>query len=1241
MGTIACKALRLGGAALSIIGVAVALSAPASAEVPDFVLRMPQAPVLPGLGSGAGQTNNPRGVAANQTNGHVYVSDLVNNRINEYTAWGLFVKSWGWDVAPEGAAGDTASDQLEVCGPASPEAEPPAGLCQAGEAGPGKGQLNWPMGLALDPSGNVYVFEFFNRRVQKFDPAGNFLLMFGGDVNQTKVELGGAPPEQRNVCQAGTGDLCQAGISGSEPSQLDRTLGDFIAYSPNEGGTILVGDKGGIQVFDLNGNYLKTIAFEGALGTLAGRQVNGLDVDKDASIYLTLDTTEDIYKLSQSGEPLDPGKPGASSFQAENPLGAAVDLRGSVYAIDDPTGDGEAPRILRYTATGAKVLPTDAEEKAKKPFPERPPDARLTVIATNFCAGSDEPGSLYVGFFNSGSPAVSYVDAYGTGPVGCESPPPVPPIIGEQFATFVGREEATVRALINPRFWQDATHYLEYGTAPCSEGGCPNEAPVPPALLTNRAVNAFVPTVGVVLEGLSPSTTYHYRFVTQSSGGGPVFGIDPDGSGLLEPDESNGVEATFTTHAVKASVAPCPNHAFRVGAGASLPDCRAYEMVSPLDKGNADVALGIARNNSVYRLFEVNQSALAGERFTFTAATAFGDAQSAPFASQYLAERGVAGWGSKTISPPRTEPGVAVTLNFGAEFQGFSEDLCRSWFRLYSVAPLTADAVAKYPNLYRRDNCAESAMYTALTSKEPPNRTPDQYTSLLIKGFSADGSHAIFTASDALLPDAPVLKGEVSLLYEHTPGGLRFVCYLPSGKPISESCSAGIKVGSTVADTSPLRNAISADGSRIFFTAYNGTGVSGSNPGRLFVRIGGRETVAVSGTVSPEPAFFWRAAGDGSKVIFSFIGGVHKGELYEFDVDAREADLIAKGVEGSMGASEDLSRTYFASTEDLDGSGPASVGVHNFYLHEVDPGGGVGSSRFVMALPAVDVSPLGTGLSIPPVRPISLVPAMRAARVTPDGLHATFMSAASPTPTGYDNRDAETGKAVIEVYRYDAASEELLCVSCNPTGARPAAGNADGFLAAARIQGWEANHHAPRVISDDGSRVFFESHEALVPEDSNGTWDVYQWEEPGKGTCTTARDTYSDLTGGCVDLISSGQSPARSLFLDADPSGDNVFFGTQSSLVGSDYGLNDVYVARVEGGFPEPVKESECEGESCPNPSAPPPLTTPSSEAFEGPGDKTKRKCPKGKRRVVRKGKALCVKKHHKRQKRHQKGSGR
>ena len=161
------------------------------------------------------------------------------------------------------------------------------------------------------------------------------------------------------------------------------------------------------------------------------------------------------------------------------------------------------------------------------------------------------------------------------------------------------------------------------------------------------------------------------------------------------------------------------------------------------------------------------------------------------------------------------------------------------------------------------------------------------------------------------------------------------------------------------------------------------------------------------------------------------------------------------------------------------------------------------------------------------------------------------------------------------------------------------------------------------MLSDDGQRVFFESFDKLVTRDTNGALDVYQWEANGKGNCTEA--------GGCVQLISNGQSPQGSEFVDADPTGNNVFFSTNSSLLPQDPGLIDIYAARVGGGFPQPPPPlPPCEGEACQRPAPAPNDPTPSSASFVGPGNPAAKKpkpCGKGKQKVKKGGKTRCVKK--------------
>lgn len=247
-------------------------------------------------------------------------------------------------------------------------------------------------------------------------------------------------------------------------------------------------------------------------------------------------------------------------------------------------------------------------------------------------------------------------------------------------------------------------------------------------------------------------------------------------------------------------------------------------------------------------------------------------------------------------------------------------------------------------------------------------------------------------------------------------------------------------------------------------------------------------------------------------------------------------------------------------------------------------------------------------------------------RSSPDGRYLAFMS--SRSLTGYDNRDLHSGKPDEEVFLYDSQTEGLSCVSCNPTGARP-----NGLFDRAGFPGPLVDHHAiwseksiagllpgwnesnvrigvsqPRYLSDSG-RMFFDSSDALVPQDTNSVMDVYQYEPPGVGDCTTASKTYSPASGGCVNAISSGASKEESALLDASETGNEVFFITASRLVSSDIdGSLDVYDAHVCTGSspcppPPPAPSQACEGDACQNSTGPPNDATPASLTYKGPGN--------------------------------------
>jgi hypothetical protein len=197
--------------------------------------------------------------------------------------------------------------------------------------------------------------------------------------------------------------------------------------------------------------------------------------------------------------------------------------------------------------------------------------------------------------------------------------------------------------------------------------------------------------------------------------------------------------------------------------------------------------------------------------------------------------------------------------------------------------------------------------------------------------------------------------------------------------------------------------------------------------------------------------------------------------------------------------------------------------------------------------------------------------------------------------------------------------------------------------------GYDLNQ--PRYLSD-GGRLFFDSSDALVPQDVNGNEDVYEYEPAGftntegKVQCTSASLHYSERSGGCVGLVSSGEATGESAFLDASETGGDVFFLTSGRLSSQDYDTAlDVYDAH------ECTSTSPClsapaavappcdTGDSCKAAPSPQPAIfgAPASATFNGTGNVapsppavTKRtvKCPKGKK--LSRGKCVKAKTKHK-----------
>ena len=1048
--------------------------------------------------------------------------------------------------------------------------------------------------------------------------------MVGGKVNKTKVkereeQEANAEPvtvteAEENLCTAASGDICGAGISGTGDGQFKFPT----AINVNEldsSGAIFIGDENRILEFGEDGIYQGDIPLPGAGLTEA------LAVAPDHSLYaISQNITE---KISNGKELVDttvvreigPGGEEIRRLKGQwegrviplNPQALAVDTEENVYVagtviyeVPSPK-EGEPPlfepveEIITFEAGGDLI----SFETDKAGFGAPTDDSELFNLATNVVEGTIEPGEVLVAHFFNGSgfgkPSLSYVRSYGR-PFALKQGPPV---VEDQYTTSVASSEATVEGLINPKFTTDTIYQVEYGANPCEPGTCESVAPVAPAQLGGSA-NTGIATGPVTLSGLQPATTYYFRFraeneVTDEEESGPVYGE----------------EGTFRTFAASVPPEPCPNDFLRLGPAKELPDCRAYEMVSPLDKEGGRIQ---ALRNVVGYPATLEQGAAAGDGLTYSSYRAFADPDSSPYTSQYLTRRTSSGWSSEPISPPRE--GISKP-NLDSQYKLFSEDLSEAWLVTDSEPPLAEGAIEGQRNLYQREN--GTGAYEVQCPVAPLEAPTEQFL-VEPQGASTDGSHVALWANARLLEEAAPIKA--SQLYECVNGTeLRLVSVLPGGEASPSGGSAGTDDGGILGfgyRENNVAGAVSTDGSRIFWTA-------GSGPGPLYVRINGTETVQIAAS----GARFRAASPDGTRALYTTAAGIFEASVEE---GAATSTQIAGEVRGFMGTSEDTQLVYFVSREDLDGGGEAEAGDPNLYLYRAIPD----TYTFIGALAENDAREVAVPNEecCPVLTPVARAPYNRSARVSPDGLHAAFTSSAPLT--GYDNTDQASGEADAEVFLYDAEAEELTCVSCNPSGARPKGVNASTkdtpFWAAAKIPGWENQFHASRVLSEDGDRLFFEAIDPLALGDTNGVQDVYQWEAPGTGTCTEASPSFSPTNGGCIELISTGKSKEPSEIVDASADGSDVFFKTYQSLWPEDPGALDIYDARVGGGFVPPPPPEECEGEACQPTSPAPQAKTPSSSGYLGPGNAVAepapkpKKCRKGTHKVRKGGKVRCVK---------------
>jgi len=564
---------------------------------------------------------------------------------------------------------------------------------------------------------------------------------------------------------------------------------------------------------------------------------------------------------------------------------------------------------------------------------------------------------------------------------------------------------------------------------------------------------------------------------------------------------------------------------------------------------------------------------------------------------------GISGWSTDLTRSILDLPAGAPTTNEVATL-GFDEE----WECGHDEPRLVAGEPEHFRNLFVRNNLVDSYQLVNVTPEgviwpEPVENNQRYWPASFIAG-SDDLSHVVFEEELAVTANAPIGYRGGNELYEWFNGQVRLVTILPEGTPVHGSLAGATRnyageldlAGEQASNVAQFRHAVSSDGSRIFFEAAGG----------LYLRENGASTVQVDQTMGPDPSGggrFMVASANGSRVFFTSenrltadaTASFGAPDLYEYRLlsngtsslqDLTVAPTGSANVLGVSGASEDGSYLYFVAQGDL-GSAPNSAGsspvlgeASLYLLHE-------GGTTFVATLDSSGDDcdwtgaahcggAAGSGPSL-------------TARVSRGGEFLAFNSVRSLT--GYDNINPKSGEPRIEIFLYSARANQLSCVSCHPGGAPPVAGAAIHWSAnVSRNNSW-SNVYPQRNVSDAG-QVFFETADALLPQDGNGVRDVYEYLE------------------GSLHLLSTGSGESGSRFLDATPDGSDVFMATAQPLVTRDTDLiTDYYDVRIGGGFLEPSPDPPaCGDSSCRDIGAASAGATAGTNAFIGPGNARPRK---------------------------------
>lgn len=733
------------------------------------------------------------------------------------------------------------------------------------------------------------------------------------------------------------------------------------------------------------------------------------------------------------------------------------------------------------------------------------------------------------------------------------------PDIGGVRTTEIGPTSAVLHARINPVGY-DTEYTFEYGTTP----NYGRSVPLPMGHLEPETEPVELEED---IEGLEYGVTYHFRVVAKNRWG------------------------TATSDDTTFDYAPplCPNDHVRQQTGSSyLPDCRAYELVSPGSAGAVVFFPSHAEFEKEQTYLPFNQETsypvnrgFAGSpsRFAFFGGTGVVTGLNAPnsFSDMYMGTRTNTGWVT-------TVPGLTGSEAFTTGQKECSESMALCIDRREPQGEEFGFPTEFAPYLFTAAGKKLGQLPTNLAVIPGGREFQGQ------ERMSGDFSHFIFGSaehqkigpccSQPMVPAVAFAPGGVPTgmgsLYDNDIAAktVSLISKLPGGGPLPEvvPTSQGVEIAGVSPDGSHVLMQTPAAGglSYLYMRVGGGLGVTYEvSEGKPVAPIGMTrngskvffttpEQLSPQDTDSSEDLYMWSEAtgqvtllsqGDGNGNVDSCNAGWTSGCSVK-PLNPEYAHPNGNRAVSAPNSMDDLfaegsGDVYFYSPEILDGSRPGIRNQRNLYVYRK------GAVHLVATLdPGTEINRM---------------------QISSDGLHAAMLTASRLT--SYDNRGFR------EMYTYDPETERITCASCNPSGAPPT-----GDVIASQ---------GGRFMAEDG-RVFFTSRDALVPRDRNGKiLDVYEYVN-GRPQLITSGLGPRDYTGGS-EILNLLEKPQHTGLEAVSRDGTDVFFSTFETLVSQDHNGEFVkfYDARTGGGFPNDPQPApcaaadECHGEGSAPPAPP------------------------------------------------------